>query len=79
MSAQESAKREGVFGYAICGLGTGELPGQQRDCLAAALDELPTEAIKLVQGGLTPVSILQSIAQGIDLFDATYATMVRVL
>lgn len=78
-SARECVKREGVFGYAICGMATGELPEQSRACLQTLNEELPADAPKLMQGALNPISILEGVSYGIDLFDATYATTVSGL
>lgn len=69
-------KRAGVFGYALCGMGTGETARQRRECAQAALEELPADSFKLLQGALTPDGVLDAIALGVDCFDATYATQV---
>ena len=78
-SAAECSKREGVFGYAICGMGTGETPRQRRECLQAVTPHLPAERPRLLQGALNPDGMLEAAALGVDLFDATYATQVTPL
>ena len=78
MSARESAKRSGIFGFAICGMATGELDEEFKDCLTAVCGELPQDAPKLMQGALNPASILEAIHCGVDLFDASYATVVSL-
>lgn len=75
--ARECAKREGIFGYAICGMATGELPEQASACLSASIAELPGKAVRFLQGSLTPDAMLEAISQGVDLIDGTYATEVR--
>jgi len=75
-SAAECAKREGVFGFAICGMGIGETPQQRRECLGVVTSQLPAERLRMLQGALTPDSMLEATAGGVDLFDATYATQV---
>ena len=67
-SAQEASKRTS-FGYAVCGLGTGETLEQRRMCLEAALAELPPEGPRLLVAGLLLDAILDAVAQGVDLFD----------
>ena len=65
-----------MTGYAICGLGTGETAAQQRECISASVSELPAEGLRLAQGGLNPAALLDAVSQGVDCFDATYATQV---
>ena len=57
-------------------MATGELPEQAKACMSAAVAELPTDALRFVQGALTPDSMLDAISEGIDLFDATYVIAV---
>jgi len=78
VSAAECAKREEVFGFAICGMGTGETPRQRGECLAAVTAQLPPERLRMLQGALTPDGMLEAAVRGIDLFDATYATQVML-
>ena len=75
-SAKEATKREGVFGFAVCGLGTGETSTQLREGLSAALLNLPREKPRLVQAALTPLDMLEAVSKGADLLDCTYASQV---
>ena len=75
-SAAETAKRSGVFGYALCGFGTGETAEQRRECIEAAVSELPVQSPRLVQGAFAPDALLEAVSLGVDMFDGTYASQV---
>lgn len=62
-AAKAVAEKEGVGGYALCGLGTGEAPELRPALIAASLDALPRE-------------LLDAVAAGVDLFDCSYVAQV---
>ncbi|KAG2227584.1 hypothetical protein INT45_002269 [Circinella minor] len=70
-SAEEAAKREQVSGFVLNGF---ELNKDVRmECFKASIEQLPDNKPRLAYGLSTPESILQGVAQGIDLFDDSYA------
>ncbi|KAI9262216.1 tRNA-guanine(15) transglycosylase-like protein [Phascolomyces articulosus] len=70
-SATETAQREQLAGFVLNAF---ELDKDVRmDLLKTSLDHLPVNKPRLAYGLSTPESILQGVAQGIDLFDGSYA------
>jgi queuine tRNA-ribosyltransferase len=69
---RESAHRAvdiGFAGYGIGGLSVGETREEMLPALAAATDELPTDRLRYLMGVGDPVSLVESVAVGVDLFD----------
>ena len=69
---RESARRAvdiGFGGYGIGGLSVGETREEMLPALAAATDELPTDRLRYLMGVGDPVSLVESVAVGVDLFD----------
>ncbi len=50
-SAAEAAKRQGVSGFSIAGLGTGESRQERRSLMQAAIAELPTGLPRFLLAG----------------------------
>ncbi|CAI7909747.1 unnamed protein product, partial [Closterium sp. NIES-53] len=71
-SARETAARTGLAGYHVAGLGLGEAVPHTDALLAAALSELPPEAMRHTSGLNTPEEVLHAVGRGVDLFDCTY-------
>jgi queuine tRNA-ribosyltransferase len=74
---RESARRTVELdfdGYAVGGLSVGETREQMLPALAAALDELPEDQPRYLMGVGDPVSIVESVALGIDMFDCVLPT-----
>ncbi len=73
----ESARRTAELdfdGYAVGGLSVGETRDEMVPALAAALDELPEDQPRYLMGVGDPVSIVESVAMGIDMFDCVLPT-----
>ncbi len=73
----ESARRTAELdfdGYAVGGLSVGETRDEMLPALAAALDELPEDQPRYLMGVGDPVSIVESVAMGIDMFDCVLPT-----
>ncbi|ORZ15067.1 tRNA-guanine(15) transglycosylase-like protein [Absidia repens] len=71
-SAVETMEREGVDGYIVSVLGL----KQEEDLaslLQASLEPLPSDKPKLAYGMDSPEHILLGVANGVDLFDGSYA------
>ena len=69
---RESARRSaeiGFAGYGIGGLSVGETREEMLPALAAATDELPTDRLRYLMGVGDPVSLVEAVAVGVDLFD----------
>ena len=43
-----------VLGYCVAGLGTSESDGQQSEMIAASLEPVPTQALRMASGVSTP-------------------------
>jgi queuine tRNA-ribosyltransferase len=68
----ESAERTvavGFDGYAIGGLSVGEKREEMLPALAAALEHLPADQPRYLMGVGDPISIVEAIGLGVDLFD----------
>ena len=69
---KESARRAveiGFGGYGIGGLSVGETREEMLPALAAATEELPTDRLRYLMGVGDPVSLVEAVAVGVDLFD----------
>ncbi len=69
---KESAQRAteiGFAGYGIGGLSVGETREEMVPALAAATDELPADRLRYLMGVGDPLSLVESVALGVDLFD----------
>lgn len=64
----------GFDGYAIGGLSVGETREQMLPALAAALAELPPDRPRYLMGVGDPVSLIESVALGVDQFDCVMQT-----
>jgi queuine tRNA-ribosyltransferase len=68
----ESAARTVAWafdGYGIGGLSVGEPRSEMLPALAAALSELPADQPRYLMGVGDPVSIVEAVALGVDMFD----------
>ena len=73
----ESARRTVELdfdGYAIGGLSVGETREVMLPALAAALGELPADQPRYLMGVGDPVSIIEAVALGVDMFDCVLPT-----
>lgn len=73
----ESAKRTVELdfdGYGVGGLSVGETRQEMLPALAAALEHLPADQPRYLMGVGDPVSIVESVALGIDMFDCVLPT-----
>ncbi len=73
----ESAARTAALefdGYGIGGLSVGEPRDQMLAALEAALAELPTDAPRYLMGVGDPVSLVEAVALGVDMFDCVLPT-----
>lgn len=61
-------------GYGIGGLSVGEPRAQMLEALAAAIPHLPPDRPRYLMGVGDPVSIVESVALGVDLFDCVLPT-----
>ncbi len=61
-------------GYAIGGLAVGEPKGAMREMVAAAVEELPETKPRYFMGQGFPEDIIDSVIQGIDMFDCVMPT-----
>jgi queuine tRNA-ribosyltransferase len=69
---RESARRAvdvGFGGYGIGGLSVGETRDEMLPALAAATAELPSDRLRYLMGVGDPVSLVEAVAVGVDLFD----------
>jgi queuine tRNA-ribosyltransferase len=73
----ESARRTVELdfdGYAVGGLSVGERREQLLEALAVALDVLPADQPRYLMGVGDPVSIVEAVALGVDMFDCVLPT-----
>jgi queuine tRNA-ribosyltransferase len=73
----ECAERTAQFefdGYAIGGLSVGEPPEEMMPALAAAIDRLPLDRPRYLMGVGDPVSLVEAVALGVDMFDCVLPT-----
>ncbi|GLI59310.1 hypothetical protein VaNZ11_001164 [Volvox africanus] len=80
-AAAAVADKEGVGGYALCGLGAGEAPEQRPALIAASLGALSPIALErrpVFASGLSasPEDILAAVAEGVDLMDCAFVAQV---
>ncbi len=74
---RESARRSaeiGFAGYGIGGLSVGETREEMLPALAAAADELPSDRLRYLMGVGDPLSLVDAVALGVDLFDCVLPT-----
>jgi len=74
---RESAQRTVALdldGYAIGGLSVGETREEMLPALDAALAHLPADQPRYLMGVGDPVSIIESVARGVDMFDCVMPT-----
>lgn len=64
----------GFDGYAVGGLSVGETREQMIPALGAALAELPEDQPRYLMGVGDPVSIVEAVAAGVDMFDCVLPT-----
>ena len=73
----ESAQRTvdiGFDGYALGGLSVGETRQEMLPAITAATDHLPVDRPRYLMGVGDPVSLLEAVARGIDMFDCVLPT-----
>lgn len=73
----ESARRTVALdfdGYAIGGLSVGETREAMLPALAAAVSELPVDQPRYLMGVGDPLSIIEAVALGVDMFDCVLPT-----
>lgn len=63
-----------LTGYVVGGLATAESREVRSQIIEAVIKELPEAAVKVVTGVGNPEEVLESIEQGIDIFDTAYPT-----
>jgi queuine tRNA-ribosyltransferase len=61
-------------GYGIGGLSVGESRDEMLDALGAALAELPEDQPRYLMGVGDPLSIVEAVTQGVDMFDCVLPT-----
>ncbi len=74
---RESAERTIALdfdGYAVGGLSVGETRDEMLPALAAALENLPDEQPRYLMGVGDPVSMVEAVALGVDMFDCVLPT-----
>ncbi len=74
---QESAQRTvqiGFDGYAIGGLSVGESRAEMLPAIEAAVSQLPFDRPRYLMGVGDPISLIEGIARGIDMFDCVLPT-----
>lgn len=74
---RQSAQRTvaiGFDGYGIGGLSVGESPDEMRAALGAAVGALPVDRPRYLMGVGDPAGLVDSVAQGVDLFDCVAPT-----
>ncbi len=73
----ESAQRTvdiGFDGYAIGGLSVGESRDEMLPSISAATDVLPADRPRYLMGVGDPISLIEGIARGVDMFDCVLPT-----
>ncbi len=73
----ESAQRTvavGFDGYAVGGLSVGETRLEMLPAITAATDHLPHDRPRYLMGVGDPVSLIEAVARGIDMFDCVLPT-----
>jgi queuine tRNA-ribosyltransferase len=64
----------GFDGYAIGGLSVGEPSGQRLAAISASMAKLPATSPRYLMGVGDPVSVVQAIGLGVDMFDCVLPT-----
>jgi len=64
----------GFDGYAVGGLSVGESRGEMLPALAAAVGPLPRDRPRYLMGVGDPVSIVEAVSLGVDMFDCVLPT-----
>jgi queuine tRNA-ribosyltransferase len=64
----------GFDGYAVGGLSVGETRGEMLPALAAAIGPLPHDRPRYLMGVGDPVSIVEAVSLGVDMFDCVLPT-----
>lgn len=64
----------GFDGYAIGGLSLGESKEVKEEMVQASVEHLPEDSVHYLMGVGTPQDILNSVSQGVDLFDCVLPT-----
>jgi queuine tRNA-ribosyltransferase len=64
----------GFDGYAIGGLSVGETRAEMMPALDAAVSELPTDKLRYLMGVGDPLSLIDGVASGVDIFDCVLPT-----
>ncbi len=70
----ERLVRIGFDGYAIGGLSVGETPAERLAALSASIAGLPRDRARYFMGVGDPVSVVQAIGVGVDMFDCVLPT-----
>lgn len=74
---RESAQRTvevDLDGYAVGGLSVGESRAEMLPALAAAIGQLPADQPRYLMGVGDPVSLVEAVALGVDMFDCVLPT-----
>jgi queuine tRNA-ribosyltransferase len=74
---RESAQRTveiGFDGYAIGGLSVGESRAEMLPAIESAVSELPSDRPRYLMGVGDPISLIEGVARGIDMFDCVLPT-----
>ncbi len=74
---EESAKRTveiGFDGYAIGGLSVGESRNEMLPAIEAAVRALPADRPRYLMGVGDPISLIEAVARGVDMFDCVLPT-----
>ncbi|MCB1267834.1 MAG: tRNA-guanine transglycosylase, partial [Microthrixaceae bacterium] len=72
-SAQRTVELD-FDGYAVGGLSVGETREEMLPALDAALDHLPVDQPRYLMGVGDPLSIVEAVARGVDMFDCVLPT-----
>lgn len=64
----------GFDGYAVGGLSVGETRGEMLPALAAAVGPLPQDRPRYLMGVGDPISIVEAVSLGVDMFDCVLPT-----
>eukprot|EP00039_Didymoeca_costata_P032826 m.39483 g.39483 ORF g.39483 m.39483 type:complete len:412 (+) comp9560_c0_seq1:146-1381(+) len=59
-------------GFALCGFNMGESQEERASLISMICNELPENKIRLLQGCMGPLEILEQVELGVDLFDGLY-------
>ena len=70
----EATVELGFDGYAIGGLSVGEEPSERRRIVASVVGHMPSDLPRYLMGVGEPVDLIESVAQGVDMFDCVMPT-----